>query len=411
MHILHFSTADNEGGSARSAYRIHTALRSRGHSSHMLVGKKVTDDADVELIAGNALGRYLDIFIDRYNRSRGQQYFSVPSSRRLLAHPWLQQADIIQLYNTHGGYFSHMLLPELSRRAPLVWRLSDMWPMTAHAAYSYGCECYKKGPEVCVCALDSYPGIGRDTKKMLWEAKERVYAQLKNLTIVAPSSFLEKAARESKLLGKFPVVRIPNGIDTRVFSPQNKAEARAALGIPHDVRVVLFSAHGLDNNPRKGSEELKKMLNALGPQKNILLVLVGEGGESFRVPFPVRLCGYIADRVQLANIYSAADILLLPSMAENLPNNLLEAMACGLPAVAFDTGGIGDAVKHMETGYLARSGDQEDFVKGLQLMMEKDTLRDAAGRAARTLMEKEFSQEKEIERFEALYEKLLTPNA
>lgn len=408
MKILHFSTADNEGGSARSAYRIHTGLRKRGHTSRMLVGKKVTEDFDIALVAGNKLGRYIDLFVDRYNRLRGQQYLLVPSSKKLLRNPWLRDSDIIQLYNTHGGYFSHTLLPELSKRAPIVWRLSDMWPMTPHAAYTYGCECYKKGPDACVCGLDFYPKIGRDTKRMLWEVKEEIYKKCK-ITFVAPSNWLATCVRESILLSRFPVHIIPNGIDLHIFYPQNRNEARRKFGIAQDVKVILFSAHGLDKNPRKGSEILIDALNRLGPQKNTLLLLVGKGGESFqnRIPIPMKLFGYINDKNLLAEIYSAADILVAPSVVENLPNNVLEALACGLPAVVFDTGGMCDAVIHEQTGYLAKHGDVDDFAKGMKLLLEDGELREKLGQGSLTLAREKFNSEKEIASFEKLYEKVI----
>lgn len=409
MKILHFSTADNEGGSARSAYRIHTGLRKRGHFSRMLVGKKVTEDSDVALVSGNKLGRYLDIFVDRYNRLRGQQYLWVPSSKKLQNHPWLRDSDIIQLYNTHGGYFSHTLLPEFSKRAPLVWRLSDMWPMTPHAAYTYGCECYKRGPDACVCGLDFYPKIGHDTKRMLWKIKEEIYKKCK-ITFVAPSNWLAACVRESILLSRFPVHIIPNGIDLRIFYPRNRNEMRRKFGIAQDAKVILFSAHGLDKNPRKGSEILIDALNRLGLQKNTLLLLVGKGGESFqnRVQIPLKLFGYIDDKNLLAEIYSAADILVAPSVVENLPNNVLEALACGLPAVAFDTGGMSDAVIHEQTGYLAKHGDIDDFAKGMKLLLEDGELREKLGQGSLTLAKEKFNSEKEIASFEKLYGTLVS---
>ncbi|MBI2637983.1 glycosyltransferase [Candidatus Peregrinibacteria bacterium] len=334
MNVLHFSTADNEGGSARSAYRIHTGLKKLGIISHMLVGKKVTQDADVDTVYGNFFGRVANLFAEYWNRFTGRQYFWVPSSKRVLRHPWLAQANIIQLFNTHGGYFSHTILPALSKIAPIVWRLSDEWPMTAHSAYTYGCECWNKGPEICRCKLSSYPPIYRNTTKLLWEMKEKIYAQCR-ITVVAPSSWIEKRAKESILLGRFPVYRIPNGIDLNVFKPHDKAAARDELGIAKDVHVILFSAHGLDNNPRKGSNLLIKASNGLN-LKNTLLLLVGEGGASFEktVSIQVKKTGFIKDPAKLARVYSCADFAVVPSEVENLPNNLLECMACGVPAAA-----------------------------------------------------------------------------
>lgn len=408
QNVLHFSTADNEGGSARSAYRIHRGLKNLGWNSHMLVGKKVTADSDIDLVSGGKLGRFRDLLTDRISRGLGYQYFYVPSSKRILRHPWVLNTKIIQLFNTHGGYFSLKILPELCRRAKVVWRLSDMWPMVPHAAYTYGCECYRKGPDSCICALNSYPQISRNTKHLLWEFKKTIYENC-SLNIVAPSSWIEKCAKESLLLSRFPVMRIPNGIDTNLFSPRDKKVSRAKLGIPETAKVMLFTAHGLDRNPRKGSDILLEILQRVGKKSNAFLVLAGKGGESFEsnVPFPVHRFGYIADPSMMAAIYSAADISLVPSMAENLPNNLLEGMACGLPTVAFDTGGISDAVIHMETGYLAKSGDTSDFAFGIEKLLDDPVMRSRFAESGRKLIDREFNQILEVQRFAKLYENLI----
>lgn len=408
LKILHFSTADNEGGSGRSAYRIHTGLRSLGHKSNMLVGKKVTTDPDVSLIAGSTFGRLVDLAADRLTRLIGHQYLHVPSSSKVLKNPMVKSADVIQIFNTHGGYFSHKLLPELSKIAPIVWRLSDMWPMTPHAAYGYDCECYKKGPEHCICKLSSYPAIYRNTKKMLWEIKEEIYKK-SDITIVAPSSWTEKLARESLLLSRFKIHKIPNGINLDIFHPRDKVAARKKLNIDPKAKVILFTAHGLDNNPRKGSEALIEALNKLKNKEGAMLLLAGNGGQSFvgRVPLSMKFLGYLEDQNILADIYSAADVMVVPSVVENLPNNLLEAMACGTPAVAFDAGGMNDAVKHLETGYLAEYGDTKDLAHGIsQLLNDVDLIKKLSANA-HDLMKAEFDQKLEAKRFEKLYIELV----
>lgn len=404
LKIIHFSTADNEGGSGRSAYRIHQGIRKLGHDSKMLVGKKVTRDPDVSLVSGGVFGRLLDIAADRLTRLFGLQYLHVPSSANLLKNPLVRNANLIQLFNTHGGYFSHTILPQLSKIAPIVWRLSDMWPMTPHSAYTYGCECYKSGPDNCKCKLSFYPPIYRNTKKKLWEIKEKIYSQ-SDITVVAPSSWIEETAKNSILLSRFKILKIPNGINLEVFHPRDRLESRRKFGINPDSQVILFSAHGLDNNPRKGSKALTEALNKIGPQKNIVLLLAGEGGKTFEsaAPFPVKKLGYIIDQDLMASVYSCADLTLVPSAAENLPNNLLESMACAVPAVAFDSGGIRDAVKHMETGYLARASDTDEFAEGIRLLLNDAQLRNRLAANGRKLVEQEFDQKREAKAFESLY--------
>src|SRR4051812_37014641 len=129
LKVVHISTTDNQGGSGRSAYRIHQGLRELGLQSRMIVGTKVTDDTDVDVIS-SGLTRKLDQYADRFTGRLSWQYLFYPSSFSLLRHPWIREANIIQFYNTHGGYFSHTVMPLLSRGRKLVWRLSDMWPMT-----------------------------------------------------------------------------------------------------------------------------------------------------------------------------------------------------------------------------------------------------------------------------------------
>lgn len=407
--ILHFSTADNEGGSARAAYRIHTGLRAAGHTSRMLTGTKVTLDTDVDTVYGRQWGQRAQMLTEKITQRLGWQYLWFPSSRRVLHHPWVKDADIIQLYNTHGGYFSHRLLPALSKRAPLVWRLSDMWPMTTHAAYSYGCECYKRGPDECVCELSSYPSIGRDTRKLLWRIKERVFAQ-SNITVVAPSSWTEQLAKESLLLGRFPVHLIPNGIDLDVFKPQEAHVARARFGIDKNAKVILFVAHGLDGNPRKGATYLIEALSRLSRSAQVTLALVGIGGKDWqsKVPVAVRRLGYISDDRTMAAVYSAADLIIAPSVVENLPNTVLEAMACGTPAVTFNVGGMKDAVRHMKTGYLAQYGNVKDLAYGIELLFNDTVLRERCRKSTRALMEQEFGSTLQTQRFVDLYAGLLS---
>ena len=372
----------------------------------MLVGIRASADPDVDGVWGGALGRLANRAVDAATARLGLQYAYFPSTRRVLAHPWVAQADVFQLYNTHGGYFETGMLPALSARAPIVWRLSDMWPMTGHCAYSGACERWRTGCGECP-DLGGWPAIGRDTTAKLWRMKDALYGESR-IHVVAPSSWTERLARESPLLGRFPVSRIPNGIDTGVFRPREQASARASLGIDARARVIAFVAHGLDANARKGSEDAIKALSGLSIDDGVVL-LAGAGGESWqgRVPFRLKRLGFVTDDETLANVYSSADVLLAPSRVENLPNTVLEALACGLPVVASEAGGMRDAVRHMTTGWLARAGETDALTEGLRRLLEDGDLRTAMSREARRLAETEFSRDGEIAAFEALYRRIL----
>ncbi len=149
------------GGAARSAYKVHAGLRELGFASRMLVGFKLTDDPDVASFRPMPW-RAADKALRQLDRLLALHYAFVPSTIALLAHPWFRDADIIQLYNLHGGYVSQLALAPLARRATTVYRLSDMWSFTGHCAYSYGCERWRDGCGSCP-HLDDYPSLPRDT--------------------------------------------------------------------------------------------------------------------------------------------------------------------------------------------------------------------------------------------------------
>jgi glycosyltransferase involved in cell wall biosynthesis len=176
------------------------------------------------------------------------------------------------------------------------------------------------------------------------------------------------------------------------------------------VRRILFVAHGLDNNPRKGGSTLMEALRLIGPQANVELLLAGVGGRTWEqadLPIPVRRAGYITDDRFMAALYSCADLIVVPSAVENLPNTLLEAMACGLPAVAMDAGGMADAVQEGGTGYLVGQEDIAGFSARIQKLLNDDALRVEMGIKARQLIEREFTSSIQANRFAALYGEIL----
>ncbi len=411
LSVVHFSTADTVGGSARSASRIHIGLRARGIRSRMLVGFRYGNDPDVQAIANNRVIAFLDRLVNKLGEKLGLQYRYVPSCFAVGKHPWVAQADIVQLFNTHGGYFSQNLVRTLGRRHPIVWRLSDLWPMTGHCAYPGDCQRWQTGCGNCP-DLGAYPSIGVDTSAHLFKQKIRLYKGL-DITVVAPSSWTEAQAKRSPLLGQFPVVRIPNGLNGSVFRGHDRSAARSELGLPQDARIVLFCAHVLDDNPRKGGDILIKALNALPKIPNLVLALMGKGGTDWskRVDIPVFPLGFQTDVQTMAKVYAAVDVVAIPSVLENLPNTLIETLACGRAVVASDCGGMRDGVIHGETGLLSPVGDYQQLALDLQRLLDDDALRAEMEKSARGLFDREFSSQREIEKFAALYQQIRSRRA
>src|ERR671938_1409562 len=237
MNVLHISDSDRGGGAARTAWTIHTGLRRLGHGSRMLVGRPVSGDADVRSIKRNDLWRAADRAAGEVLDRLSLQYVFYPSSFGVARDPWFRSADVVQLYNLHGSYFSFTALPSLTRSRRVFWVLQDQWAMTGHVSYSFDCERWRRGCGECPY-LTVYPPLSRDTTAFLWRLKRAVYGRSR-LTLVVPSRWLERMVRESPLLERFPVHRIPRGIDATVFAPGSQAEARRRLGLPLDRRIVF----------------------------------------------------------------------------------------------------------------------------------------------------------------------------
>jgi glycosyltransferase involved in cell wall biosynthesis len=361
----------------------------------MLVGEKGSDDPDVRQIKRGAGDRIALRMSDRL----GVQYPFLPSSFALKMDPWLRAADVLQLHNIHGGFFSHTSLPLLGRGRRVVWCLHDMWAFTGHCGYSFDSDRWLTGCGDCP-HLDSYPAVRRDATRLNWRLKQLVYSGCR-ITVTAPSRWLAELARRSPLLGRFDVHVIPYGLDTDVFHPGLRDSARSELGLG-DRRAVLVV--GLEK--RKGVKLLPRILaRALEDgATNLVLLVVGHATPT-DVPegVEVRALGQIEREDELARAFAAADVFLLPTSSDNLPNTLLEALATGTPVVASTVGGVPEAIDDGETGLLAQL-DAEAMGAALARILMDDDLSSRMRKAARRVAEERYSLERQAQAYRVLYE-------
>ena len=372
MKILTLSAADRIGGAGIAAYRLHRALLQSGHEAEMLVWRKVTTDPTV-----HRLGEQLGI------RQRAQRRLAAGRHRRQLqrnprqagAGYWsLNQFayPIASAINSFGADLIHLhwigdnFLPiaELARiRAPLVWTLHDMWAFTGGCHYAD--ECRRYGDDCGHCPQLIHPRADDISAGILRE-KKRAWAQLP-VTVVCPSRWLANCAGQSGLLRNKRIETIPNPIDHDVFKPLDKSMARRAFNLPLDRQLVLFGAVGGTADPRKGFAYLRDALGGLDAANGIeLVVFGGEWAEELALDLPLHPVGQLRDEQSLCLLYNACDVYVLPALQDNLPNTLMEALACGTPSVAFDSGGVADLVQHKQNGYLAGLRDSADLLKGIQ---------------------------------------------
>lgn len=407
LRIVHIGTADNRGGAARAAFQLHEGLRRLGHDSRMLVGQRFEQRTEIERIGFPKTlgGRILNRLILELETRTGLQYLIQPHRRAFLSHRFLVSTDIIHLHNLHGNFFPITILPRLSKISPMVWTLHDTWSMTGHCAYNYDCDRWMIGCGKCPI-LSEHPKISVDTTALLWRVKDYLYRR-SNICVVAPSRWLTTMARTSPLLGRFDTQCIPYGIDTQGFHPVDRATARVRLGLPVDALVTMIIL--LPEDKRKGREYFIHALHKLKSGLKPWLLVVGSRGLLNGIPqgIPVHEVGYVETTEVMNLCYSAADVFVLPTLADNLPLSLLEALAAGTPSVAFNTGGVSDIVRHKDTGYLANYKDSDDLALGIEMILTDDGLRAAMRLRCREVAVAEYSLDLQARRFEDLYRKVI----
>ena len=402
--VVHINTWDRIGGAARAALRLHETLGALGYDSRMLVGfsaERPEERVRAVISEWPRWKRLLRRATLGLERVSGMQDLLSWWSEEFLRHRFTQEADIVHLHNTHGGYLSPAILPNLARRKPVVWSLHDQWALTGHCAFSLECERWKTGCGKCP-RLSTYPALAVDTTSILWRMKRRLYRQ-SDMTLVVGSRWLAGLVNASPLLRDVPVSVIPCGIDTSVFHPVPKATARQALGIPRDVKVVLCVAERMAD-VRKGTAFFLEALQRLKHlcQEPIWCLTIGDGLAA-APPFPHRHVNIVRDDRVLAGAFSAADVCVGPSLAESFGLVFAEAMACETPCVAFHLTALPELIRHMETGYLAAPADGADLARGIQMVLTNDDLRRAMSRRGRALIEQEYTAQRSAQRHAALY--------
>jgi glycosyltransferase involved in cell wall biosynthesis len=250
---------------------------------------------------------------------------------------------------------------------PVVWTMHDIWPATGICHLTLGCHFF-----VNRCANCKYlPGGGgsNDLASHIWQKKQQMQAD-ENIYYVACSRWLESEAKSSALLKGQKITSIPNPIDTHIYKKGNKQEARQRLGLPQDKKLILFASQRVTNE-YKGMSYLVDACHQLSDLFEVV-ILGGHAEEVVeQLPMKAHPLGYVNDEQRIVDVYNAVDVFVLPSLSENLPNTIMEAMACGVPCVAFKVGGIPEEIDHLKNGYVAAYRDADDLAKGIQWVLQE----------------------------------------
>lgn len=374
MKILIVNISDIQGGAAKAAYRLHRSLLAQSIDSQMLVQNKISDDFTVQifnhsiLLKGlNILRQIIDSIPVRLYKKRSKTLFS-PS--------WFGSSNIVDVINKINPDIVHMhwinggmiRIEELSRiKAPIVWSLHDMWAFTGGCHYDETCEGYRN-----MCGNCKVLGSNKnnDLSTKIFNRKQKIFSNIESMTIVGLSRWLNDCSTNSTLLKNKKHINLPNPIDTSIFKPFDKEKARELWRLPKNKQLILFGAMGATSDPRKGFVELVQALLELKDEKVEFVVFgASQPQESHDFGLKTHYLGSLQDNVSLVTLYSAVDVMIVPSIQENLSNIIMESMACGTPVIGFDIGGNSDMIEHKTTGYLAGPFDAIDLKNGIEWVL------------------------------------------
>lgn len=368
MRIIHVCYHDIRGGAALAARRLHLELLRTGHESRfMLVEQSGDTEQAIRLPAlfrsRCRIEQRLEALAFRHanrNRLTPQSLNLFPTS--IAARINRENPDVVNLHWINGASSAIWDLPRI--HAPVVWTLHDTWPYCATEHY------HDNNDLRFVTGYREPAPNGNFWQPLVWKCKRKNWNGW-TPEIVAPSNWIAGEAQSSELMHRLPITPIANGVDLAVFRPSDRLKARQTLRLPPDARIILFGAYNAaDRN--KGGPELTAALRRLSRRfsEPLLLLAVGSNTEMPDFGIPTVFTGRLDTEQQMATAYAAADATVLASKYDNLPNILVESLACGIPAAAFATGGIPEIMEDRVSGALAEPFQPESLADALAWILE-----------------------------------------
>lgn len=380
MRVLIINTSERIGGAAVAASRLMEALKKNGIKAKMLVRDKQTQQITVVELPHNMqmVWKFVweRIAIWKANNFSRKNIFAVDIANTgtdITSLPEFQQADIIHLHWINQGMLSLKNIEKiLESGKPVVWTMHDMWSCTGICHHARHCTNYQQ--ECHNCPFINNGKRRKDLSNRIFLKKQKLFSKHK-ISFVTCSHWLKEQAEKSALLQGQNVWSIPNPININLFKPHSKKQAREQFALPQDKKLILFGAVKIMDK-RKGIDymiEACRLLYEKHPELKERLGIVAFGNQSQQLqsmlPFKVYPLDFVKDEHRIVDIYNAVDLFVTPSLEENLPNTIMEAMSCGIPCVGFNVGGIPEMIDHLHNGYVAQYRSAEDFANGMHLIL------------------------------------------
>jgi len=381
MKILHISTSDKNGGAAIAAFRLHNAMLSTGiNSKYLVLDRTLNDRIDILTISKYIYytKKIVNILFEKITtknmRTTNGLYSSFKYGIDISKTREVIEADVIYLHWINSFVNYHVLKKILKKGKLVLWFMHDMFPLTGGCHHSLECASYQEQCRKCPYHQGS---ALTDLSITQYRIKKKIYSKFQNIVFVAPSRWLFNCAKNSGLTKNKQIFHVPNLITTNIFRSINKNTARDLFLLSHNVKIIGFGADSALINPYKGWSYLKDALEILSKDEalqgiNIEVLIFGSSYSeeiATKVPFSIHFTGRLYDEYSLAVTYNCMDVFVIPSLAENFPNTILESFVCNVPVVGFNVGGIPDMIDHKKNGYLAKYKSANDLAEGLKFVL------------------------------------------
>jgi glycosyltransferase involved in cell wall biosynthesis len=406
MNVLTITTWDS-AGEQFNGYLVHRELLRQGHQSDMAVMFKEKDDPEIHVL-GNRLTRFFDkTAVKLIEEILGIRCLLPISGLFLFLKKYYGEADIIHLQIIHGNpFFSLLLLPLITRRHRVIWTLHDPWMITGHCVYPLDCEKWKSGCGSCPDLLLPFP-VRRDATSFMWRVK-RWLLDRSRLDIVVVSKWMDELVGASPLVSRFPRHIIPLGMDTDRCAGFDRDVFRERHSIPPDVLVIAFRYRG-DQDSIKGWPYIEEALLKAELDRPVCLVAFDQTGgmERLKERYQVVQLGWTPTHEPVLEALAAADLFLMPSVAEAFGMMAVESMACGTPVIVFEGTALPDVVQ-APIGGIAVPRDADALARAIETVLQDRELYDRLVENGRRIAGEEYSLEQYTQRHIDLYRQLIS---
>lgn len=381
MKVLLINTEFNRGGAAQIARTLFQSLNKKSEFEGYFAygrGEKVNNGRVIKF--AYLLEVYFQGLLTRCLGWQG--YGSWFSTKRLEKFIIKEKFDLIHLHNLHGYYLNLDFVKFLGKLdIPVVWTLHDGWALTGGCAYWFDCNKWKEGCGNCP-DLFTFPKTFIDSSSFMWKKKRDYFSSGRKPIITCPSQWLASKVKES-FLKEHQIKVIPNAVDTEIFKHKDKDFIRKKYGIPIGKKIILCLAADFEDE-RKGIKYFFDSLKYI-TEKNWMIVTAGKVINYDKIKemyIEIKQMGYIKDKNEISDLYNLADIFCISSLDDNFPTTVLEAMACGIPVVGFNVGGIPEQVVE-GCGFMVKSKDIKALGKAIGRLLTNDEMRRNFGKNCR----------------------------